>query len=147
MARKCSFHTKYTQTTTVSNEKSTSETPVAEGLPELYSNFQNASNTLPVVSSNNSNNIKEQQNLSNNDRKPQSSMINTSQAQQNWLSETMHIISTLGPSSYIGQYSPTYTSQSVDDLHQFIGKEFPSSSNSTKAIATPNHAEINGCSK
>ena len=118
-------------------EKSTSDAPIAEGLPELYSNFQNASNSLPVISLNNCNTINKAQ-------KSQPPMIDTSQTQQNWLSETMHIIPTLDPSSYIGQYSPTYTSQSFDDLHQFIGKEFPSSSNATKAITTPNHTEING---
>jgi len=62
--------------------------------------------------------------------------ISTSQAQQNWLSETMHIIPTLDPSSYMGQFSPTYTSQSFDDLHQFIGKDCPPSTSTTNQQIT-----------
>ncbi len=67
--------------------------------------------------------------------------ISTSQAQQNWLSETMHIIPTLDPSSYMGQFSPTYTSKSFDDLHQFIGKDCPPS---TSATNPPTGTEIEG---
>lgn len=67
----------------------------------------------------------------------QNSAISTSQAQQNWLSETMHIIPTLDPSSYMGQFSPTYTSQSFDDLHQFIGKDCPPSDSTTTEMKGP----------
>ena len=75
----------------------------------------------------------------NNKEKEQTDGISTSQAQQNWLSETMHIIPTLDPSSYMGQYSPTYTSKSFDDLHQFIGKDCPpSDSTTTKAVTVNN---------
>mmetsp|Transcript_1349 Transcript_1349/g.1816 ORF Transcript_1349/g.1816 Transcript_1349/m.1816 type:complete len:953 (-) Transcript_1349:744-3602(-) len=68
----------------------------------------------------------------NSDKNDRSGEIqNTGQAQQNWLSETMDIIPTLDPSSYMGQFSPTYTSKSFDDLHQFIGKDCPLLPNST----------------
>ncbi len=125
------------QSTAIVHEKS--QIPVAEGIPELFSNFQNASNsTTPLVSVNNAEVSKGQQNATN-------TGISTSQAQQNWLAETMHIIPTLDPSSYIGQYSPTYTSQSFDDLHLFIGKECPSTSNNTaKSSTTPSHSDIIG---
>jgi hypothetical protein len=52
--------------------------------------------------------------------------ISSGQAQQNWINETMAIIPTLDPSNYnSGRLTPTYTSKSFDDLHQFIGKDLP----------------------
>lgn len=51
--------------------------------------------------------------------------VSSSQAQQNWINETMAIIPTLDPTNYTGRFSPTYTSKSFDDLHQFIGNDCP----------------------
>jgi hypothetical protein len=48
-------------------------------------------------------------------------------AQQNWMNETTAIIPTLDPTNYSGRFSPTYTSKSFDDLHQFIGHHLPHS--------------------
>jgi hypothetical protein len=49
------------------------------------------------------------------------------QAQETWINETMALIPSLDPSKYdTGRSTPTYTSKSFDDLHQFIGKGLPS---------------------
>ena len=71
--------------------------------------------------------------------------LSIGQAQQNWLSETMQIIPTLDPSNYMAQYSPTYTSKSFDDLHQFIGNDYPLSVVATmKAPKESTDDEIRG---
>jgi len=49
------------------------------------------------------------------------------QAQQNWLNETMPMIATLDPTLIDGRCTPTKTSESFDNLHQFLGKDCPSS--------------------
>eukprot|EP00557_Chaetoceros_sp_GSL56_P013280 CAMPEP_0176476774 /NCGR_PEP_ID=MMETSP0200_2-20121128/241_1 /TAXON_ID=947934 /ORGANISM="Chaetoceros sp., Strain GSL56" /LENGTH=718 /DNA_ID=CAMNT_0017872485 /DNA_START=560 /DNA_END=2716 /DNA_ORIENTATION=- len=51
------------------------------------------------------------------------------QSQENWINETMAMIPSLDPSKHdtnAGRSTPTYTSKSFDDLHQFIGKGLPS---------------------
>ena len=52
-------------------------------------------------------------------------------AKQDWINETMALIPTLDPTNFGGRYSPTYTSKSFDDLHQFIGHHVPKSPNKT----------------
>jgi hypothetical protein len=81
--------------------------------PGLYTQ----SMTTTIDNDNNVNNCNNEQNK-----------LTMSQAQQNWLTETMNIIPTLDPSNYMGQYSPTYTSKSFDDMHQFIGSDCPPAS-------------------
>jgi hypothetical protein len=111
------------------------------GIPELFSYYQNANNDTVATDEKESNKVPED--LGTNQSREQNNTISTSQAQQNWLSETMHIIPTLDPSSYMGQFSPTYTSQSFDDLHQFIGKDCPPSTKTS--ITLPDNAtEIKG---
>ena len=57
--------------------------------------------------------------------------ITSENAKQDWINETMAIIPTLDPTNFGGRYSPTYTSKSFDDLHQFIGHHVPKSPNKT----------------
>jgi hypothetical protein len=52
--------------------------------------------------------------------------LNSGQAQENWINETMALIPSLDPTKHdTGRSTPTYTSKSFDDLHQFIGKGLP----------------------
>lgn len=86
----------------------------------------NTSITYPVRAHNISNEEKpmspsDQTNLTTPDK------LTIGQAQQNWLNETMPMIATLDPTLIDGRCTPTKTSESFDNLHQFLGKDCPSS--------------------
>lgn len=52
--------------------------------------------------------------------------VNSGREKENWINETMALIPTLDPSKHDnGRSTPTYTSKSFDDLHQFIGNGLP----------------------
>ncbi len=91
------------------------------GLSELFSHFTSADNN--------------KDNYDDSETDNAANRISVSQAQQNWLAETMSIIPTLDPSQYINDhgFSPTYTSKSFDDLHQFIGQDFSHVENTNKS--------------
>jgi len=74
------------------------------------------------------------QSNSSNDSGPNDG-LNSGQAQQNWINETMAIIPTLDSSNYnTGRSTPTYTSQSFDDLHQLIGNDLPNTRSARSEI-------------
>jgi len=63
--------------------------------------------------------------------------LTSGQAQQDWINETMAIIPTLDPTNYSGRFSPTYTSKSFDDLHQFIGNDVPDATTTDEGVIGP----------
>jgi len=72
--------------------------------------------------------------------------LSSGQAQQNWINETMAIIPTLDISNYnTGTSTPTYTSRSFDDLHQFIGNDLPlNQSGGSRSREKEPHISISG---
>ena len=98
----------------------------------LFSAFKKAQTSYPGTNTNtlqnlepNKNAYEQHQSNSSINLSPTGG-LNSGQAQQDWINETMAMIPTLDSLNYnTGRSTPTYTSKSFDDLHQLIGKDLP----------------------
>lgn len=133
-------HANYTNTSTNNKNSQAQMNFVTSQIHQnLFSAFKQAQTSYPGTNNlqNSEQNKHANEQYQSNSQNDSSSTggLNSGQAQQNWINETMAMIPTLDSSNYnTGRSTPTYTSKSFDDLHQLIGKDLPNTRSASSEI-------------